>query len=102
LSAKEIKQVQDDKLRLTEHYIQTLPAMLDKYRADPEKLANLLSIPQYFELDIYTTSRQETVSFVVTYEFIRIVQIPGSIARNSSYENRKVTVAACLVLSRGP
>ncbi|XP_021930436.1 cohesin subunit SA-1 isoform X4 [Zootermopsis nevadensis] len=60
LSAKEIKQVQDDKLRLTEHYIQTLPAMLDKYRADPEKLANLLSIPQYFELDIYTTSRQET------------------------------------------
>ncbi|PSN33726.1 Cohesin subunit SA-1 [Blattella germanica] len=56
----EIKQVQDDKLRLTEHYIQTLPAMLDKYQADPEKLANLLSIPQYFELDIYTTSRQET------------------------------------------
>lgn len=59
LSAKEIKQVQDDKLRLTEHYIQTLPAMLDKYRADPEKLANLLSIPQYFDLEIYTTSRQE-------------------------------------------
>lgn len=62
MSAKEIKQVQDDKLRLTEHYIQTLPQLLDKYRADPEKLANLLAIPQYFELDIYTTSRQETVS----------------------------------------
>jgi cohesin complex subunit SA-1/2 len=74
LSAKEIKQVQDDKLRLTEHYIQTLPAMLDKYRADPEKLANLLSIPQYFELDIYTTSRQEMVCCDVTFEFGKIVQ----------------------------
>ena len=70
LSAKEIKQVQDDKLRLTEHFIQTLPAMLDKYRADPEKLANLLSIPQYFELDIYTTSRQESVCYGLTFNCI--------------------------------
>lgn len=59
LSAKELKQVQEDKQKLTEHFIQTLPSLLDKYRADPEKLANLLSIPQYFELDIYTKSRQE-------------------------------------------
>jgi cohesin complex subunit SA-1/2 len=59
LSAKESKQVQEDKQRLTEHFIQSLPPLLDKYRADPEKLANLLSIPQYFELDIYTKSRQE-------------------------------------------
>lgn len=59
LSAKELKQVQDDKIRLTEHFIQTLPQLLDKYRADPEKLANLLAIPQYFELDVYTTARQE-------------------------------------------
>ncbi|XP_020708068.2 cohesin subunit SA-1 isoform X2 [Athalia rosae] len=59
LSAKEVKQTQDDKQRLTEHFIQTLPLLLDKYRADPEKLANLLAIPQYFDLDIYTKSRQE-------------------------------------------
>lgn len=59
LSAKETKQNQDDKQRLTEHFIQTLPLLLDKYRADPEKLANLLAIPQYFDLDIYTKSRQE-------------------------------------------
>ena len=59
LSAKESKQVQEDKQRLTEHFIQVLPLLLDKYRADPEKLANLLSIPQYFDLDIYTKSRQE-------------------------------------------
>ncbi|XP_039299727.1 cohesin subunit SA-1-like [Nilaparvata lugens] len=60
LSVKEIKQVQDDKQKLTEHFIGTLPILLDKYRADPDKLANLLSIPQYFELEIYTVSRQES------------------------------------------
>ncbi|XP_075217243.1 stromal antigen isoform X2 [Lycorma delicatula] len=59
LSVKEIKQVQDDKQKLTEHFISTLPILLDKYRADPDKLANLLSIPQYFDLEIYTISRQE-------------------------------------------
>ncbi|XP_043289735.1 cohesin subunit SA-2 isoform X2 [Venturia canescens] len=59
LSVKEQKQVQDDKQRLTEHFIQTLPLLLDKYRADPEKLANLLAVPQYFDLEIYTKSRQE-------------------------------------------
>ncbi|XP_066593288.1 cohesin subunit SA-1 isoform X2 [Prorops nasuta] len=58
-SVKETKQVHDDKQRLTEHFIQTLPLLLDKYRADPEKLSNLLAIPQYFDLDIYTKSRQE-------------------------------------------
>lgn len=59
LSVKEVKQVQEDKQKLTEHFIQTLPMLLDKYRADPEKLTNLLAIPQYFDLDIYTKSRQE-------------------------------------------
>lgn len=59
LSVKEQKQVQDDKQRLTEHFIQSLPLLLDKYRADPEKLANLLAVPQYFDLEIYTKSRQE-------------------------------------------
>ncbi|XP_033221678.1 cohesin subunit SA-2 isoform X2 [Belonocnema kinseyi] len=59
LSVKELKQVQEDKQRLTEHFIQTLPLLLDNYSADPEKLANLLAIPQYFDLDIYTKSRQE-------------------------------------------
>lgn len=60
MSVKEIKQVQDDKQRLTEHFIKVLPPLIDKYRADADKLINLLSIPQYFDLDIYTTSRQES------------------------------------------
>lgn len=59
LSAKEAKQVQDDKVKLTEHFIVSLPLLLHKYIADPEKIANLMTIPQYFDLEIYTTSRQE-------------------------------------------
>ncbi|KAM7358049.1 stromal antigen [Cochliomyia hominivorax] len=59
LSAKELKAIQDEKVRLTEHFIVTLPSLLEKYQADSEKLTNLLSVPQYFELDIYTTNRQE-------------------------------------------
>ncbi|XP_050542389.1 cohesin subunit SA-2 isoform X1 [Daktulosphaira vitifoliae] len=60
MSVKEVKTVQDDKQRLTEHFIKVLPPLIDKYRADADKLINLLSIPQYFDLDIYTTSRQES------------------------------------------
>ncbi|XP_013171869.1 PREDICTED: cohesin subunit SA-2-like [Papilio xuthus] len=31
----------------------------DEFRADPDKLANLVAIPQYFDLELYTTQRQE-------------------------------------------
>ncbi|XP_044729808.1 cohesin subunit SA-1 [Chrysoperla carnea] len=58
-SMKEQKQTNDDKHRLTEHFIQTLPQLLNKYKADHEKLTNLLTIPQYFDLEIYTKNRQE-------------------------------------------
>lgn len=58
-SVKELKQVSDDRIKLTEHFITTLPSLLAKYLADAEKIANLMLIPQYFELEIYTTSRQE-------------------------------------------
>lgn len=59
LTAKEGKQVSEDKAKLTEHFIVTLPQLLLKYLMDPEKVANLLQIPQFFDLDIYTSSRQE-------------------------------------------
>ncbi|KAG4065478.1 hypothetical protein HA402_009039 [Bradysia odoriphaga] len=58
LTTKEIKQVADDKQKMTEHFIQHLPDLLERYSADAEKLTNLLAIPQFFELEIYTTSRQ--------------------------------------------
>ncbi|XP_052800827.1 cohesin subunit SA-2-like isoform X2 [Mya arenaria] len=59
LTTKEKQSVQDDKTKLTEHYIVALPQLLLKYLMDPEKVSNLLQIPQYFDLEIYTSSRQE-------------------------------------------
>ncbi|RWS24871.1 cohesin subunit SA-1-like protein [Leptotrombidium deliense] len=59
ISTKEAKQVQDDKNRISEHFIQTLPALLDKYKTDPEKIANLMSIPQYFDLSHFTQNQDQ-------------------------------------------
>lgn len=59
LNAKETKQVNDDRIELTQHFITTLPLLLTKYIADAEKLVNLLQIPQYFDLNQYTVRRQE-------------------------------------------
>ena len=67
LSAKDVKQVQDDKQKLTEHFILTLPYLLDKYSAEAEKLTNLLAIPQYFDLEMYTTLRQEAVRSLIIF-----------------------------------
>lgn len=58
-SLREIKQAGEDKQKLTEHFIATLPPLLDKYSVDQEKLANLLTVPQFFEIDLYTSGRQE-------------------------------------------
>ncbi|CAG2174230.1 unnamed protein product, partial [Oppiella nova] len=59
LSSKESKQIQDDKNRISEHFIQTLPALMDKYKTDAEKIANLLTIPQYFELSYFTNQTDQ-------------------------------------------
>ena len=60
-SHKEAKIVADDKKKLSEHFIKVLPQLLDKYISDSEKICNLVQIPQYFDLDLYTTNRQESV-----------------------------------------
>ena len=59
LTGKERQTVQEDKNRLTNHFIQTLPRLLSKHGIDPEKVADLVVIPQYFDLDMYTTGRLE-------------------------------------------
>lgn len=51
---------------MTEHFIQTLPILLQRYSADAEKLTNLMAIPQYFDLVVYTNSRQEAVGLCRT------------------------------------
>uniref|UniRef100_A0A4W4GZ24 Cohesin subunit SA n=1 Tax=Electrophorus electricus TaxID=8005 RepID=A0A4W4GZ24_ELEEL len=59
LTAKEKKTQIDDKNKLTEHFIIALPMLLSKYQADAEKVANLLQIPQFFDLEVYSSGRME-------------------------------------------
>lgn len=39
-------------------------SMMFQYSADAEKVANLLQIPQYFDLEIYSTGRMEKVQYI--------------------------------------
>lgn len=59
LTAKEKKAQLDDRTRVTEHFAVALPQLLAKYSVDAEKVTNLLQLPQYFDLEIYTTGRLE-------------------------------------------
>ncbi|XP_041112036.1 cohesin subunit SA-2 [Polyodon spathula] len=59
LTAKEKKSQLDDRTRITELFAVSLPQLLSKYSVDAEKVTNLLQLPQYFDLEIYTTGRLE-------------------------------------------
>lgn len=74
-SAAEKKQLADEKTKLTEHFIMTLPQLLEKYSADNAKLINLLCIPQYFDLEIYTMLRQEASLKLLLDKITHITQI---------------------------
>lgn len=47
----------EDRANFTTHFITALPQLLSKYQVDKEKVMLLLEIPQYYDLEIYTTSR---------------------------------------------
>nr|XP_020136995.1 cohesin subunit SA-3 isoform X4 [Microcebus murinus] len=59
LTLKERKTQADDKVKLTEHLIPLLPQLLAKFSADAEKVAPLLQLLSYFDLNIYCTGRLE-------------------------------------------
>ncbi|KAI5128138.1 Cohesin Subunit Sa-3 [Manis pentadactyla] len=59
LTLKERKIQANDKVKLTEHLIPLLPQLLAKFSADAEKVAPLLQLLNYFDLNIYCTGRLE-------------------------------------------
>ncbi|NXP54411.1 STAG2 protein, partial [Heliornis fulica] len=59
LSVKEKKIQLEDCTKITEHFIMVLPQLLAKYSTDAEKVANLLQIPQYYDLDVYRMGHLE-------------------------------------------
>ncbi|NXE05670.1 STAG2 protein, partial [Lophotis ruficrista] len=59
LSVKEKKIQLEDCTKITEHFIKVLPQLLAKYSTDAQKVANLLQIPQYYDLDLYSMGHLE-------------------------------------------
>ncbi|NWV97058.1 STAG2 protein, partial [Machaerirhynchus nigripectus] len=59
MSVKEKKIQLEDCTKITEHFIMVLPQLLAKYSTDSQKVANLLQIPQYYDLDVYSTGHLE-------------------------------------------
>lgn len=53
--------------------------LLLRFGADSEKLTNLLSIPQYFDLGIYTTSRLENVSILLIVIIVYCIIVHSSL-----------------------
>uniref|UniRef100_A0A286XRC4 Cohesin subunit SA n=1 Tax=Cavia porcellus TaxID=10141 RepID=A0A286XRC4_CAVPO len=67
LTAKEKKTQLDDRTKITELFAVALPQLLAKYSVDAEKVTNLLQLPQYFDLEIYTTGRLEKVKVFLDF-----------------------------------
>ncbi|XP_074505362.1 cohesin subunit SA-1 [Sebastes fasciatus] len=55
LSMKERKVQEEDRRRITTHFIPLLPQLLAKYSADAGKVSLLLRAPLYFSLEMYTS-----------------------------------------------
>ena len=58
-SAKENRQMALEKEVLSTHFMATLPSLIHKYLPDQAKVSKLLVIPQFMNLEMFTTSRQE-------------------------------------------
>ncbi|XP_051810659.1 cohesin subunit SA-1 [Acanthochromis polyacanthus] len=57
LSMKEKKIQEQDRRRITTHFIPLLPQLLAKYSADAGKVSLLLKAPLYFELEMYSSAQ---------------------------------------------
>ncbi|AWP11782.1 putative cohesin subunit SA-1-like [Scophthalmus maximus] len=57
LSMKDKKIQEQDKRRITTHFIPLMPQLLTKYSADAGKVSLLLKAPLYFNLDMYNSAQ---------------------------------------------
>ncbi|KAK2848661.1 hypothetical protein Q5P01_008495 [Channa striata] len=57
LSMKDKKIQEQDRRRITTHFIPLLPQLLSKYSADAGKVSLLLKVPLYFDLEMYNSAQ---------------------------------------------
>lgn len=51
--AKDPRILHEERTRITEAFIPTLPRLINKFIADQEKINSLTQLPLFFELEIY-------------------------------------------------
>lgn len=73
-TAKEKTQAEEEKRNMSKHFIQVLPTLLQLYSADSEKLANLLAIPQYFDLIEYANNQGDVQLKMLLQKMSKIVK----------------------------
>jgi len=56
-STKEKKTLTEDKYNISDHFMQHLPSLIEKYKADVTKISELVQVPQYFDLEMYPEKR---------------------------------------------
>lgn len=71
--AKDVKQIQEDRTRMSEILIPNLPKLLNRHIDDRDKIANLTTIPQYFVLELYPTGRMMKYLDELVKAFERVV-----------------------------
>ncbi|XP_069502525.1 cohesin subunit SA-3 [Ambystoma mexicanum] len=74
VTMKEKKAQADEKVKLTQHLILVLPQLLAKFSPDTEKVAVLLRLPHFLELEIYCTSRLEKYLELLLKQIQEIVE----------------------------
>ncbi|XP_073397533.1 cohesin subunit SA-2-like isoform X4 [Dendrobates tinctorius] len=97
LPAKEKKAQLEDKERITQHFAETLPLMLAKFSTNPDKVINLLQIPQYFDKDMYFKAPMEKhvealmkqmKSIAVSHSDLEVLEVCSKTYRSLSNENQ--------------
>ncbi|KAI6215804.1 SCD domain-containing protein [Aphelenchoides besseyi] len=58
-AGKDARLLQEERVRVTEAFIPTLPRLINKFIADQEKVMSLIQLPLYFDLDIYQVGRHD-------------------------------------------
>ncbi|XP_026461241.1 cohesin subunit SA-2-like [Ctenocephalides felis] len=58
-SSEEIKQMKEDKSNMTKHLMPVIPILLAQFKNNVNCLINLMEIPQYFDLETYTSEMED-------------------------------------------
>jgi cohesin complex subunit SA-1/2 len=56
---KDPRVLKEERTRITEAFIPTLPRLINKFIADQDKINSLTQLPLFFELEIYQAGRHE-------------------------------------------